>query len=1118
MKKKVILGSTLAILMCSSLITGATMALFTSDTKVNISVSGGKVDVSATLKSYTTYSQGAETATNGEFELGGTAKVEGGTLSLVNFMPMDKVVVELEVTNTSSVAYKQRVSLTSAGDDGFMDQLIVGLSDDNAEYTYYSDYVTEWENKKPVTEPETTTMYLSIELPEYVSSDWQGKSCEISLALEAVQGNADVAGEAVANKVYLVDNQEELTSTLKSMSSGETVILYGGEENWATANVEYLEEDAKEITVRGYDVGEMTINVPYGTVNLYNNVTELTVTAVADNSLHIYGDIGGATLESGRTVVEAGASVSSVNVIPAENATAKVEVVKEAEVESITVETKEGSSAEVVIAEDVTVSDMVVSGSGSVNVENNGTIDNTTVEEGSTFNNMVSTAEQLLAALNVEGATATLSEDISIDAALLQSVINNNSVKKFAIDLNEKTLTLTGNTLNMLGENVALTIKNGCLNADNSQATNASIMVGSSCSIALDGVNVAAKGAFLFPRGDAAKVEINKCDISVEGVYAVATNAATTDNYNVVISIIDSSIEMLSADSSAVMINVAGTLEMSNVDINAQRQGIVVRAGEANLNNVNVVAKIPYLDWEYDKNYANNPSNWGSGNEIPYGALVVGNQQESAYKADAVVTIEGGSYTCTAQEEKVKERASALYAIKGTTRATSVTMSGATFEGKIVNYNKTATLKGFEDYTVITALIASASEWAKIDDIVMANPDEDYYFQQIADIEFTSNITKFCGTYDGNGYKVTRAKNFGAGKVAGMIDEIVGHTVVKDTNLYMYDPTTIILLADWGTCYGVDMINVTTNSLVGVIKCNANNFGFFIVNALYTGSEKPVEYNFINCTNNASIENTGTCTGVFVGSGPCANGTLVVNYENCINNGEIIGANFVGYLYGNPSYIDSMKQEEYPDSKINVVNCKNNGTLRSNAENAIVAVAPNYSDVIADSVVTGTGSLISENAIKDLEFTINQTGDKFSITTDNTSYNYKLAFSVAVTYFTKNGEAWTEEHTADIPERNLSEVSNGLKYLVDLSVSEEATGGLLTVKAYDNRTVVSEGVLTAEEVAGLSYNANNYGLYVKDGVTYMVFNVTEDYYINSSVSVLLYAYEADTLVGIKTVK
>ena len=1120
MKKKLILGSALGIIMCSSLIAGATMALFTSESKVNIAVTSGKVDVTATATEVTTYSRGEQTQ-DGTFENGGTAKIEGGELILDKVTPGDKAVVALKITNNSNVAQQQRISLTGSLDANLMDQLIIGVSETDSNFTYYSDYTTAWTKVEAVTEPVTTTMYVSIELPEYVKNDWQDKSCEITISVEAVQGNADVTSTTVANEVYLVNDQEELTNAIAEMQRGETVILYGGEENWETADIEYTE--VKEITVRGYKVGTMTINAPNGTINLYNDVNTLNVEAIAGNSLHIYGNIVSAEVADGRAVVEPGAYVKNVNVVPSESNSVKFEVKKEATVTNIKVNTSEtASSADVVIAEGVEVSDMTVEGSGDVTLDNSGTISNTTVSEDSNLNSAVATAEQLIAALKISGTTVTLGKDISIDSVVLQNAINSSSVKNFVIDLNQNTLTMTGNSsVGIAGDGVSLTIKNGNFNANNTTLTSASITVESSCSVEFDHVNVVAQGSFLFPRGDAASASVKDCDIDIDGTYAIGTNAATTDNYNVVIEVNNSTINMHSADSTAVMINVAGTLNMNTVDIHAQRQGIIVRAGEANLTNVTVDAEIPYLDWEYELNYANNPSSWGSGNEVPYGALVVGNQATGSYEADAVVTITGGSYTCTAQDERVKERASALYAIKGTTYATSIKTTDATFDGKIVNYNNTAALEGFNDYTIITALVASAAEWSKIDDIVIANPDENYYFQQIADIQFTSQITKFCGTYDGNGYDLIRPENFVKGQTAAVIIEIVGHTTIKNVDLYMYDATALIGIADWGTCYGVDMENITTNAATeNVLKCNINNFGFLIIDAIYTGSESPVTYNFKNCVNNASVENSGTCTGVFVGSGPCANGTLIINYVDCINNGEIVGTSSVGYLYGNSAYIESMRQPEYPASTINVSNCVNNGILRSNAENPIVAVAPKYSDVVPDTMVTGKGSLLATNAIKDLEFTIAQSGTNFSITTDNENYNYKLVFSVGATYFTKDGEAWTDEHTADIPNRNLSEVSNGIKYLYDLSVAtEDTTGDLLTVKAYDKRTVVSEGVLTAEEVDALSYNADNYALYIKDNVTYMVFNVTDNYYINSSVSVLLYAYDTEgALVGIRTVK
>ena len=431
MKKKLIFGSALGIIMCSSLIAGATMALFTSESKVNIAVTSGKVDVTATATEVTTYSRGVQTQ-DGTFENGGTAKIEGGELILDKVTPGDKAVVALKITNNSNVAQQQRISLTGSLDANLMDQLIIGVSETDSNFTYYSDYTTAWTKVEAVTEPVTTTMYVSIELPEYVKNDWQDKSCEITISVEAVQGNADVTSTTVANKVYLVNNQEELTNAIAEMQRGETVILYGGEENWATADIEYTE--AKEITVRGYEVGTMTINAPNGTINLYNDANSLNVKAIAGNSLHIYGNIVGATIASGRAVVETGASVDNVTVEPSAEANATVEVLQKATVKTIAVNTSApNTSADVVIAEGVEVIDMTVEGSGDVTLDNSGTITDTTVGDSSSLKYVVRTAEMLNDLLS-QGDSIMLGANITADAVVPEGVT-------VTLDLNSYKLT-----------------------------------------------------------------------------------------------------------------------------------------------------------------------------------------------------------------------------------------------------------------------------------------------------------------------------------------------------------------------------------------------------------------------------------------------------------------------------------------------------------------------------------------------------------------------------------------------------------------------------------------------------------------------------------------------------
>ncbi len=1131
MKKKLIVGSALTVAMCTSLIAGATMALFTSNTTANVAITSGNVQVNASVADASIYTKqlGASEYTQGLTGVSQDAVVsaEGGTVTLNNILPGDGVKLRIDIANPSSVAIKYRVKVVADG--AIADNLLVGMSDtddniteiasDLEEYTYYTNYVSDW--KSLAKQSPIAPVYLSVELPSYEKAT--AASGTVSFSVEAVQGNSDVTAETgSASVAHIVTAAEELASTVDVANEGDTVVLY--EDVFKEAYLAYSYDENKALTLRGYGIGSLDVNAPRGTLHLYNDVNSLDVQAIADNSLHVYGNIGGSvTLESGRAVFEAGATVNTVTVNAADSQNMPaVEVKAQSNVGSVTVNASEGTAAKVVVTEDAVLPELNIQGNGTVDVENSGKVEETVVGDSAVMNNRVSSSSELKWALTNGSSSVILDKDISAFASDI-SVINNTG-KEYVINLNKHNLTLLYGVLNIEGVGTSLTIKNGTLNANNTTYTTAAIVVNTDCKAVFEGLTVNATGTFLFPCGDAASAEVSGCTLNVQGVYAIGTNAATTDNYDVIIDVADTVINMESDDSCAVMINVAGVLNMNNVDISAHRQGIFVRAGTVDLTDVNVTAKIPYIDLEYPLNYANNPTKWKSGNEVPYGALVVGNQLDTAYKADAEVTVSGGRYICTAADQRVAERASALYAIKGTTAyGTSVTVSnGTVFDGKIVNYNNTATLSGLGGKTIITALVASSQELKAIGEIVRTKADTNYYFQLIDNIEFSESITKFCGTLDGNGYKLTRKAGSANGGVMGLIYGISGHTTIKNVDLYMSDPTTILFEADWGTAYGVDFIDVTTNSEVGTIKCNINNFGFFIIEALYTSGGGTVTYNFIDCVNNVSIENEGTCTGVFVGSGPCANGTLIIKYKNCVNNGNITGTQTIGYLYGNNAYIGTMNQPQYPHSAINVENCKNNGKIVVVSDFGTVSVAPGY-DKISNNIITGEGRLGKVNALDDVKYKVNQNGTNYSINTDNTDLTYKLAFNVASTFFTKGGEAWEAKHTEDIKkdinDRTLTEESNGLKYLINLSVDTSAEGALKTVRAYDIRTVVAKGVLTEDEVNALQFGGEKYVLVDNGDSVVMVFNVPENYYINSSVSYLLYAYDSNgLLVGVKNVK
>lgn len=414
-------------------------------------------------------------------------------------------------------------------------------------------------------------------------------------------------------------------------------------------------------------------------------------------------------------------------------------------------------------------------------------------------------------------------------------------------------------------------------------------------------------------------------------------------------------------------------------------------------------------------------------------------------------------------------------------------------------------------------LIATSEQFKAIDQLNGAP----YCFKQTADIAVAAGdeVTKFAGVYDGGNQELSSARTSGNFAVLFNVAGLSGHATFKNIHVTMGElATSLLSCADWGTSYGADFENLTFTSTSELTKANSNNFGFVVINAIYTDNGDPATYNFKDITVNVNLQNAGTCTGVLIGSGPCFNVNTTMNFINCTNDGTITGTSSVGFLYGNSAYIESLDES----GTITVTNCTTNAVIKSTKDSADVAFAPgtsksqkaaelNTSYQQADKYIVG-------NCLngKTISVTQNAGADKFSIAIDDASdYTYKLVLNVAATYRTLDGEAWDEADVAKIPS-NWDEawnVSNGLKYLIALNKDASAADELNSFHAYDKRTATSKGI----DTNALSYNEDGYAIVVKDGTNCIVFNTTEDTYIDSNVSILVYAYSGNTLVGTKAI-
>ena len=238
--------------------------------------------------------------------------------------------------------------------------------------------------------------------------------------------------------------------------------------------------------------------------------------------------------------------------------------------------------------------------------------------------------------------TITLTDNAEISFSFPEGV------KTLTIDLGKNTLTLTNNTSILLADGKSLTIQNGNLVSkplENPTVTAFNIQSGSS--IKLDNVTYDCTGSALYPQGNAAKVTVIDSTITAD-VYAVATNAGQTDNYDVVIDLKDSTFqarlpsELSKGDSWPVMINIPGKLTMDSCTVIGGRQGVLVRGGTAKISNTDIQLNATYIDGK-DK-YLD--GNWGSGNEVPMAALVVGNRS-NAYNYPTDCTLSNVTVTAT---------------------------------------------------------------------------------------------------------------------------------------------------------------------------------------------------------------------------------------------------------------------------------------------------------------------------------------------------------------------------------------------------------------------------------------------------------------------------------------
>lgn len=122
--------------------------------------------------------------------------------------------------------------------------------------------------------------------------------------------------------------QEAFDEAVTTLVSGSTIIV----ESETAPELTLTTDDITTLTIKGVDVDKLTVNAPNATIYVLSDVGTVEVTAVAQNSLHLFGSVQMLKITKGRIVIEEGVVVQNVE-INSEGLGDKVVVVVEKDAE-----------------------------------------------------------------------------------------------------------------------------------------------------------------------------------------------------------------------------------------------------------------------------------------------------------------------------------------------------------------------------------------------------------------------------------------------------------------------------------------------------------------------------------------------------------------------------------------------------------------------------------------------------------------------------------------------------------------------------------------------------------------------------------------------------------------
>lgn len=187
-----------------------------------------------------------------------------------------------------------------------------------------------------------------------------------------------------------------------------------------------------------------------------------------------------------------------------------------------------------------------------------------------------------------------------------------------------------------------VTIKNGTLIA-------AGLLVLDGATLTIEDVEYNSKLTSLGVQGKNSTVNVTGSTVTSKDAFVIGTNASAegedgTGTHGVIINVTGSTLksDYIDADSGSVTVffNVPGNLNIEDSTIYGVQNAVAVRGGTANISNSTLSTPNGVSLDGTDISVG-----WGSGNALPFGTLLVGNNSESAYQYPSNVTVTNTTIT-----------------------------------------------------------------------------------------------------------------------------------------------------------------------------------------------------------------------------------------------------------------------------------------------------------------------------------------------------------------------------------------------------------------------------------------------------------------------------------------